>query len=73
VVLSLAVATTVLCVAALVTGLVALTIGQPYGVWYPQVLMGVIGTAVIGSLIPTIKRRYAEQELRRMSAADAAA
>ena len=49
-------------------GVVALASGQPYGIWYPPLLCGGIFTVVTGSLIPTVRKRYAEAELRRMEA-----
>jgi hypothetical protein len=49
-------------------GLYALLAGQPYGIWFPPTLCGVIYAAVVGSLIPVIRRCYAEAEARRMDA-----
>jgi hypothetical protein len=69
-VLSLAMTAVTFSVTLLLLGVVALAAKQPYAVWYPLVLGGGIGTIVVGSLIPMIKRRYAEHELRRMTAAD---
>lgn len=43
--------------------------GQPYGVWYPLVLVGVILTVVMGALLPVIRKRYTEVEARRFSGA----
>ena len=40
------------CVLMLVLGLVALTTGQPYAIWYGLLLPGVIGGIVLGSLMP---------------------
>jgi len=54
----------------LVAGLVALGLGQPYAVYYPLLLFGGILTVVCGGLLPVIRRRYAEIELRRMTAMD---
>ena len=71
-VLSLTLTTVIVSAFLLVLGVVALVLKQPYAVWYPLLLCGAIGTIVIGSLLPMIKRRYAEQELRRMTALDAA-
>lgn len=56
---------------SLFLGIVAVTIGQPYGVYYPLLLCGVIATLVPLTLMPQMKRRYEELELRRMSALDA--
>ena len=55
---------------ALLLGGVALAIGQPYAVYYPLLLLGVLGVAVpVGSLI-AFRKRYEQLELRRMSAFD---
>ena len=45
--------------------------GQPYAVWYPLVLLGVLAAALGFSLIPTAQRRFQALELRRMQALDA--
>lgn len=55
----------------LVAGIVAVTLGQPWYVYYPFLLGGVISVAVIGFNLPGIRRRYDALELRRMSAMDA--
>jgi len=69
-VIGLAVLMTLSGVAALVAGVVALGLGQPYAVYYPLLLFGGILTVVCGGLLPVIRRRYAEIELRRMTAMD---
>jgi len=43
---------------ALLTGLSALGLRQPYHVWYPLTLVGGIGTLVLGPLLPAVRRRY---------------
>ena len=53
----------------LVVGLYALFMGQPYGIWYPLVLIGGILTIVIGSLRPMVRRTYEQAEARKMEAA----
>jgi hypothetical protein len=58
-------------IVSLIAGIVALCLRQPYGVWYPPLLLGVIATAVLGGLSPKILRRYREEEFRRMAALDA--
>ena len=55
---------------ALVGGLIALAASQPYAVFYPLLLIGVLASAVPLGLLPTIRRRYAEIELRTMRAYD---
>jgi hypothetical protein len=56
----------------LLAGLVALMLGQPYGVYYPLLLGGIITAAVCGGNYPVLRRRYDQIELRKMSAMDAA-
>jgi len=57
----------------LALGGVALALGQPYAVWYPLVLMGVLDPVLAFSLLPTARRRFEALELRRMQAQDAGA
>jgi hypothetical protein len=52
-----------------VVGLYALFAGQPYGIWFPLLLIGGILTIVIGSLRPVVRKRYEEVEARKMEAA----
>jgi len=56
----------------LVAGLVALVIGQPYAVYYPLLLLGGIGTGVPAWYWFVYSKRYEADELRRVSALDAA-
>lgn len=56
--------------AALAVGLAALILGQPYPVYYPLLLLGLLATVIPGALLPNIRRRYAQVELRKMAAAD---
>jgi MFS family permease len=60
---------TVIGAGHLVLGLYALAVGQPYGIWYPLVLIGALLTLVIGSLRPVVRKRYEEAEARKMEAA----
>ena len=53
---------------ALISGVAALLMRQPYAVYYPLILIGVICTAVIGGLMPVIRRRYREADNRRLEA-----
>jgi hypothetical protein len=53
----------------LAAGLTALASGQPYGVWYGLGLAGVIGTVVLGCLLPISRNRYREAKERRTLAA----
>lgn len=45
-----------LCALQLVFGLIALFAGQPWGIWYWPVLVGVIGVTVLGIQLPLLKR-----------------
>jgi len=53
----------------LVIGLYALSVGQPYGIWYPLVLIGGLFTFLFSLLRPIVRKRYEEVELRKMDAA----
>lgn len=53
----------------LVVGVVALAIGQPYEVWYPLLLLGVLDPVLALSLLPTARRRF--DALQRARALDA--
>jgi hypothetical protein len=53
----------------LVVGLYAFISGQPYGIWYALVLIGVILSSVMGGLLPVVRKRYAQAEARRVNAA----
>jgi MFS family permease len=53
----------------LVLGIVAVATGQPYGIWYPLVLIGFLLTLLFGMLKPVVRKRYEEAETRRMEAA----
>ena len=58
-------------VISLITGVIALAIGQPYAVYYPLLLVGIVLTAVLGSTWPILRRGYEQRELQRMAAMDA--
>ena len=57
-VVGLGVLLAVASLALLITGVVAFTAGQPYGIWYGLGLAGVIGTVLIPCLMPVILLRY---------------
>ena len=59
--------------AATVAGLTAAAIGQPYGVWYPLLLMGVLSVVIFPLQLRSFRQRFHEMELRRMSSLDLAA
>ena len=51
-----------------VVGIVAVSLGQPYHVWYPMVLLGALLAGLFGGLRPVIRKRYQEAEARRLDA-----
>jgi hypothetical protein len=57
--------------AVLVAGLVALWVGQPYHVYYGPLLAGGILVVVPLALRPVMRRRYEQDELRKMKSVDA--
>ena len=54
----------------LVLGIVALTSGQPWGVWFALLLPGGVGTLVVGGNTLVIVKKYREVEDRRVAAKD---
>ncbi len=69
-VLGLVAAAIVLSLALLVCAVVALSTGQPYGIWYGFGLPGLLGLIIFGCLYPVIRQRYREAEARKLRAAD---
>jgi len=57
-------------IVSLVGGVATIVAGQPYAVYYPLLLIGVILVAVIGKLRGTLSARYEQLELKRMQAMD---
>lgn len=55
-------------IATLITGIVAVVLGQPYAVWYPLVLLGFIPTVVLASIFPAVRMRYAQADQRKLDA-----
>lgn len=55
----------------LCAGLVALATRQPYWVYAPLLLTGIVATPVIGGSLLVIRKRYEAVEMRKMQAADA--
>jgi len=53
---------------ALVAGIVALILGQPYHVYYPLLLGGGVTGGVMGALIPTVRAAYRRAEQNRLGA-----
>jgi hypothetical protein len=54
-----------------VAGIAALAQHQPYAVWYPLLMIGVILLLICPFMLPIVRRRYQEQELRRIQSLDA--
>lgn len=67
-VLSLMAVSVVIGVACLITGLVAVSQGQPYHVWYPLSILGLVLTVVFGALLPVINAQYRQADMRRLEA-----
>ncbi|HBO44900.1 MAG TPA: hypothetical protein DD670_13420 [Planctomycetaceae bacterium] len=56
---------------SLLAGGLALVLGQPYAVYYPLLLVGVILTAVCAGTWPALRKGYELRELQKMAAMDA--
>jgi hypothetical protein len=54
-----------------IAGLVAVVSKQPYGVWFPLLLCGVLLVAIIPPRLKQFRRGYEDLELRRMASMDA--
>jgi hypothetical protein len=57
---------------SLIAGVIALSRAQPYEVYYPLLLLGVLCVIIPAASLPPIRRQYRDIELRRMQALDAA-
>jgi len=57
-------------IASLFIGISAVIMSQPYAVYYPLLLCGVIVTVVLGFNYRVLKRRYTELEIRKIRARD---
>jgi len=68
IVLGLMCSMVIVCLGILALGIVALTLGQPYAVWYPCLLLGLIGSFVPGCLVPVILAQYRHAERRQLEA-----
>jgi hypothetical protein len=55
---------------ALVAGVVALVQKQPYHVYYPLLLLGLILLVVMSGVLPGVKRQYEAAEQRKLQAED---
>jgi len=58
-------------VVLLIAGSVALWQAQPYAVYYPLVLLGLLATVLPAAMLPVVRKRYEDIELRKMQARDA--
>ena len=58
-------------IAAAVAGVAAVSIGQPYAVWFPLVLLGVLLLSILPFRLRQFQRGYADFEMRRMASMDA--
>lgn len=56
---------------SLLVGIVALTTGQPYHIWYPFSLIGLLLPIIMLSTRGKLLRQYTAAEERRMTAIDA--
>lgn len=56
-------------VGLILTGLVALVMGQPWHVWLVFMMPGVVASAIFAGLLPMIRAQYAKAEQRKMDAA----
>jgi hypothetical protein len=55
---------------AIVAGCVALVLRQPYAVWYPLLLVGVLSVGILFARLRRYRVLFREMELRRMSSMD---
>ncbi len=62
--------TIAVCCILSIIGVVALICKQPYHVWYPFLLSGLLGTVLLSILFPVLRKRFTECELRKMQAKD---
>lgn len=67
-VLTFAVMLIILGAVSLCTGIAALIARQPYHVWYPFVLIGIVLTAVLTPNYLNVRKMYTRAELHRMAA-----
>jgi hypothetical protein len=71
IVLSCVAACVIVGLGALAAGIAGVASGQPYHVWYPLIQLGSISALVFGPLVPVIRCRFRQTELRRIAALDA--
>ena len=58
-------------IGSLVIGVAALASAQPYAVYYPFLLIGILLVALMAVLRRTFSMRYEQLELKRMQSMDA--
>lgn len=58
-------------IACIIAGVIALASTQPYAVYYPLLLIGIIVVAVISKLRGALSAQYEQLELKRMQSMDA--
>jgi hypothetical protein len=56
--------------ASLVFGLVALAAGQPWGIWYGPLTVGLVMMPMFGVFLPLVRLRYRQADERKMQAED---
>jgi hypothetical protein len=61
----------VLGVISLFAGVIALSLGQPYAVFYPLLLGGILVPAIMSPMFFLLRWSYQQRELRKMAAMDA--
>jgi purine-cytosine permease-like protein len=54
-----------------IVGIAAIAFGQPYAVWFPLLLLGVLLLAILPFRLRQYRRGYEDLELRRMASMDA--
>ena len=57
------------CVLLIIIGIIAAK-NQPYHVWYTFFFPGFLGAAIFASLFPVVRKRFTEDEMRKMQAKD---
>jgi multidrug transporter EmrE-like cation transporter len=60
----------VLSLGLLVAGIVALSKGQPYGIWYGLGFPGLLGTVLFAIFLPMSRTLYVQAEQRKIQARD---
>ena len=55
---------------SLVVGVIALVKSQPWGVYYPLLLWGLLSTTLFAGNFRSVRRRYEQKELRKMESMD---